>query len=42
MAVIAPDSPQAADSFIRQIESKFGPLQEIPEMGAGREHLAQG
>lgn len=31
-----------ADVFVRQLEGKFQPLREFPEMGSAREQLAPG
>jgi toxin ParE1/3/4 len=41
-AFIAEGSLEAADAFVRQINAKFEPLRQFPEMGAGREQLSPG
>ncbi len=39
---IARDSPDAADSFLRQITTRFEPLCVAPNIGARRDFLAPG
>ena len=41
-AFIAQDSEPAADAFVHQLNRKFEPLREFPEMGAARDQLAPG